>query len=47
MYVDYALTRPVSIFSTLIVMTEQHVADDSSLRQAIDVETKRNAGSSR
>jgi hypothetical protein len=24
-YVDYALTRPVSIISTLIVMTEQHV----------------------
>jgi hypothetical protein len=28
MYVDYALTRPVSIFSTLIVMTEQHVIED-------------------
>jgi hypothetical protein len=28
MYVDYALTRPVSIFSTLIVMTEQHVISD-------------------
>jgi hypothetical protein len=25
MYVDYALTRPVSIFSTLIVMTECYV----------------------
>jgi hypothetical protein len=24
MYVDYALTQPVSIFSTSIVMTEQH-----------------------
>jgi hypothetical protein len=28
MYVDYALTWPVSIFSTSIVMTEQHVIED-------------------
>jgi hypothetical protein len=32
MYVDYALTQPISIFSTLIVMTEQHVIwDDYAL----------------
>jgi hypothetical protein len=28
MYVDYALTRPVSIISTPIVMTERHVISD-------------------